>query len=137
LFTAALDAGRYQNFITPMSVKILSLVVFVLAYVFQFWCGVANEYLSSFVRIQKDRGHQVNKRGPYRFVRHPMYSGNIVSYPFVALFLNSLWALIPAAIIIVLFILRTYLEDVTLQKELDGYREYTKIVKYRLLPFVW
>jgi protein-S-isoprenylcysteine O-methyltransferase Ste14 len=112
LFTAALDAGRYQNFITPTLLKIISLLILVGAYAFQFWSGVANEYLSSFVRIQKDRDHQVIKKGPYRFVRHPMYSGFIISYPFVALFLNSLWALIPAAIIIILFIVRTYLEDI-------------------------
>jgi protein-S-isoprenylcysteine O-methyltransferase Ste14 len=137
LFTAALDAGRYQNFITPTPLKIISFLILLGAYAFQFWSGVANEYLSSFVRIQKDRGHQVAKKGPYRFVRHPMYAGFIFSYPFVALFLNSLWALIPAAIIIVLFIIRTYLEDITLQRELNGYIEYTKIVKYRLLPYVW
>jgi protein-S-isoprenylcysteine O-methyltransferase Ste14 len=137
LFTAALDAGRYQNFVTPIPIKVISLLLVVAGYALGFWSGIANEYLSSFVRIQKDRGHQVSKAGPYRFIRHPMYAGDILSYPFVALFLNSLWALIPAAVIIMLFTLRTYLEDNTLQRELDGYLEYTKQVKYRLVPYVW
>ena len=137
LFTAALDAGRQMNFVTPTPIKIIAWVLIVAGYALGFWSGIANEYLSSFVRIQEDRGHQVSQAGPYRFIRHPMYAGNIISYPLVAIFLNSLWALIPAAIIMVLFIVRTHLEDITLQRELDGYLEYTKIVKYRLLPYVW
>jgi protein-S-isoprenylcysteine O-methyltransferase Ste14 len=137
LFTAALDAGRYQNFVTPIPLKIISMVFILAGYALGFWSGIANEYLSSFVRIQEERGHQVSQAGPYRFIRHPMYAGDILSYPFVALFLNSLWALIPAALIIVLFIVRTYLEDTTLQRELEGYSEYTQKVKYRLVPYVW
>lgn len=137
LFTAAMDAGRYQNFITPIPIKVISMLFMLAGYALGFWSGIANQYLSSFVRIQEDRGHQVSKAGPYRFIRHPMYAGDILTYPFVALFLNSLWALIPAALIIMLFILRTYLEDNTLQRELDGYLEYTKQVKYRLVPYVW
>ncbi len=137
LFTAALDAGRYQNFITPIPIKILAMLFILAGYALGFWSGIANQYLSSFVRIQEERGHQVSQAGPYRFIRHPMYAGDILTYPFVALFLNSLWALIPAVLIILLFILRTHLEDNTLQKELDGYREYAQQVKYRLVPYVW
>jgi protein-S-isoprenylcysteine O-methyltransferase Ste14 len=137
LFTAALDAGRHQNFVTPFPLKIIALLLILAGYALGFWSGIANEYLSSFVRIQEERGHQVSQAGPYRFIRHPMYAGDILSYPFVAIFLNSLWALIPAALIIALFVVRTYLEDTTLQRELDGYLEYTKKVKYRLMPFVW
>ncbi|MEJ2551103.1 MAG: isoprenylcysteine carboxylmethyltransferase family protein [Anaerolineales bacterium] len=137
LFTASLDAGRHQNFVTPIPIKIISMVFILAGYALGFWSGIANEYLSSFVRIQEERGHQVSQAGPYRFIRHPMYAGDILSYPFVALFLNSLWALIPAALIIVLFIVRTYLEDTTLQRELEGYSEYTQKVKYRLVPYVW
>ncbi len=137
LFTAALDAGRHQNFVTPIPIKILSMLVILAGYALGFWSGIANQYLSSFVRIQEDRDHQVSQAGPYRFIRHPMYAGDILTYPFVALFLSSLWALLPAALIIVLFIVRTYLEDNTLQRELDGYLEYTKQVRYRLVPYVW
>ena len=137
LVTASLDAGRHQNFVTPIPIKIISMVFILAGYALGFWSGIANEYLSSFVRIQEERGHQVSQAGPYRFIRHPMYAGDILSYPFVALFLNSLWALIPAALIIVLFIVRTYLEDTTLQRELEGYSEYTQKVKYRLVPYVW
>jgi protein-S-isoprenylcysteine O-methyltransferase Ste14 len=53
------------------------------------------------------------------------------------LILGSLWALIPGAIMAVLFIIRTALEDSTLQKELEGYKEYAQKVKYRLIPGIW
>ena len=58
-------------------------------------------------------------------------------YLTMPLILGSLWAMIPAFLTIILLIIRTYLEDITLQKELKGYPEYTKKVKYRLLPGVW
>jgi protein-S-isoprenylcysteine O-methyltransferase Ste14 len=51
--------------------------------------------------------------------------------------LGSLWALIPAALAVLLIIIRTYLEDATLQKELTGYADYAKKVKFRLLPGIW
>lgn len=51
--------------------------------------------------------------------------------------LGSLWALIPGGFGVILIIIRTHLEDVTLQKELLGYSDYTKQVKHRLLPSIW
>jgi protein-S-isoprenylcysteine O-methyltransferase Ste14 len=51
--------------------------------------------------------------------------------------LNHSGSLIPAIIIIVIVIIRTYLEDETLKKELTGYIEYSKKVKYRIIPFIW
>jgi protein-S-isoprenylcysteine O-methyltransferase Ste14 len=54
-----------------------------------------------------------------------------------ALIFGSWWALIPAGFTILLIIVRTWLEDITLQKELDGYQEYVRKVKYRLIPGIW
>jgi protein-S-isoprenylcysteine O-methyltransferase Ste14 len=54
-----------------------------------------------------------------------------------ALALGSLWALIPAGIVVCLFVVRTALEDRTLQEELEGYKDYAQRVRYRLLPGVW
>jgi protein-S-isoprenylcysteine O-methyltransferase Ste14 len=70
-------------------------------------------------------------------VRHPGYVGYILSHFGTPLILGSLWALIPALIVLPLFIVRTALEDRTLQEELDGYSEYAQQVRYRLLPGVW
>jgi len=101
------------------------------------WAMTANRYFSAVVRIQEDRGHRVATTGPYRWVRHPGYASMLLYYPGTALALGSLWAFVPVALIIVLMLLRTSLEDETLKKELPGYLDYTKKVKYRLIPGVW
>jgi protein-S-isoprenylcysteine O-methyltransferase Ste14 len=96
-----------------------------------------NAFLSDVVRIQEDRGHTVCSKGPYKYVRHPMYVGVIliiVCFPFS---LGSLYALIPALVIVILFFIRTALEDKTLQEELPGYKEYAQRVRYRLIPGIW
>jgi protein-S-isoprenylcysteine O-methyltransferase Ste14 len=98
---------------------------------------VSNKFFSTSVRIQMERDHTVASGGPYRYVRHPGYVGYIVSGFAAPLALGSLWALIPAAITLCLLVVRTALEDRTLQDELDGYREYAARVRYRLLPGVW
>ena len=75
--------------------------------------------------------------GPYRFIRHPGYAGMLVSALGGVLLLRSTWALIPYVLYLVMVILRTALEDRTLQVELSGYADYARRVRYRLLPGVW
>ena len=75
--------------------------------------------------------------GPYRYVRHPNYIGSIFNAIGTALALQSVWALVPGGLVAVLLILRTGLEDRTLQKELPGYREYARRVRWKLLPGIW
>ena len=70
-------------------------------------------------------------------MRHPGYIGVIVVHLATPIMLGSLWALIPAGIVACLMVVRTALEDRTLQDELDGYRAYAKRVRYRLLPGIW
>jgi protein-S-isoprenylcysteine O-methyltransferase Ste14 len=101
------------------------------------WSMVSNKFFSTAVRIQMDRDHTVATGGPYRYVRHPGYVGFIVSAFAMPLALGSLWALIPAAVTLCLFVARTALEDKTLREELDGYKDYAEQVRYRLLPGVW
>jgi protein-S-isoprenylcysteine O-methyltransferase Ste14 len=137
LVLAALDGGRFNWSIVPLWAQMLGLLLILPAGGLIFWAALSNAFLSSYVRIQDDRGHQVASQGPYRFVRHPMYSGLLIFFPAAALLLGSLWALIPAAVIDVIFIIRTALEDRTLQAELPGYAEYARQVRYRLIPGVW
>ena len=92
---------------------------------------------SKIVRIQTERGHTVVDTGPYRLVRHPGYAGMIVFMLASALALESLWALIPAALVAVVLVIRTALEDRTLLAELPGYRQYAQQTRYRLVPGVW
>lgn len=96
-----------------------------------------NTFLESTARVQTDRGQTVCKAGPYSVVRHPTYTSILIlclsismsfQTPFVALF---------ALLIAFIIIIRTYLEDSMLRENLIGYVEYTKEVKYRLIPFIW
>jgi protein-S-isoprenylcysteine O-methyltransferase Ste14 len=101
------------------------------------WVLVKNPHAESSVRIQEDRGHTVIASGPYRFVRHPMYVGLILLHASMALVLGSMWTLALAAVITILFLWRTALEDQTLRQELPGYEEYSTITRYRLMPGIW
>lgn len=101
------------------------------------WAMASNEFFSGLVRIQSDRGHTVATGGPYRCVRHPGYVGAIVFDLAAPLFLNSLWAFIPAGLTVLAIIVRTALEDRTLQQELPGYAEYSMQTRYRLVPGLW
>jgi len=101
------------------------------------WAMLANAYFSTAVRIQSDRGQTVCTTGPYRFVRHPGYVGVILQCISAPILLGSLWALIPGITATVLIVIRTSLEDRTLQAELTGYQDYVRKVRYRLVPGIW
>ncbi|MBN1135240.1 MAG: isoprenylcysteine carboxylmethyltransferase family protein [Anaerolineae bacterium] len=101
------------------------------------WATAVNRFYGRFVRIQKERGHTVICDGPYRAIRHPGYLGQIVFSLASALALGSLWTLIPSGLFALLLGIRTALEDRTLQDELQGYTEYTRRVRYRLIPYIW
>lgn len=121
----------------PVAVQIVALLACILAYGLVVWATASNAYFSQIVRIQPERGHRVASGGPYRYVRHPAYLGSILYDIAVPLLLASWWALLMSAANAVLFIVRTRLEDRTLQSELPGYTEYTQEVPHRLIPGVW
>ena len=121
----------------PIGLKILGLIAIAAGYLFGVWAIAENRFFSSMVRIQTDRGHSVCDSGPYRFVRHPGYAGNILPLPGIVLALGSVWTLIPAAVALIILIVRTELEDKTLQEELPGYRGYVEVVRYRLIPEIY
>ncbi|MBC8446412.1 MAG: isoprenylcysteine carboxylmethyltransferase family protein [Chloroflexi bacterium] len=121
----------------PLALQLVALVIMVLGYVVGIWAMVVNRYFSAVVRIQKDRGQTAVTDGPYRFVRHPAYATSIVSCLATPILLGSLWALIPSGLVVLVTVIRTALEDKTLLEELDGYVDYARRVRYRLLPGVW
>jgi len=134
---AGLDAVRFEWSAMPLAWHVIGGVLFIPAMIMPLWAMSANAYLSTMVRIQDDRGHQVVTTGPYRYVRHPMYVGTIFFGLSVPLFLGSWWTFVPCGLIVVLFTIRTALEDRTLREELPGYAEYAQRVRYRLLPGIW
>lgn len=138
LLVAGLDAGRFgwsPSF--PAAGQALALAAFALGTAFSLWAEATNRFFSTFVRIQTERGHRVVTGGPYAYVRHPGYAGQVLASLALALALGSLWALIPAFVGSCLLAVRTLFEDRTLMEELSGYREYASRVRWRLLPRVW
>ena len=121
----------------PLSLNAIGLVVISLGYAFAAWALAENRFFSSVTRIQTDRGHTVCDSGPYRFVRHPGYAGNVVALFGIVLALGSLWTLIPTAVASIIAVARTVLEDRTLREELPGYRDYSRRVRYRLIPWIF
>lgn len=135
--TAGLDARfRWSKDMSPFAVAV-GVCVGVLAATLISWAMRSNRFFSSVVRIQKDRGHVVVSNGPYRFIRHPGYTGMSAFTLVTPLILNSRWAFVPAAVTALVWVLRTALEDRTLQTELNGYTAYARSVRYRLVPFIW
>ena len=121
----------------PLWIIITGFILISLGYAFAAWALAENRFFSSVVRIQRDRGHVVCDSGPYRIVRHPGYAGNLLALPGIVLALSSMWALIPAAVALIIAVIRTVLEDQTLQDELPDYREYAQCVRYRLIPGIY
>ncbi|TKJ33143.1 isoprenylcysteine carboxyl methyltransferase [bacterium (candidate division B38) B3_B38] len=120
-----------------LAIQLVALVFVVLGFGLVIWAMASNKFFSSVVRIQKDRGHTVVASGPYQYVRHPGYVGALTYSLTTPLLLGSLWALIPTAFIMFMVIIRTVLEDKTLLNELDGYQDYARRVRFRLLPGLW
>jgi len=121
----------------PLWLVLSGFILVALGYAFAAWALAENRFFSSLVRIQVDRGHMVCDTGPYRFVRHPGYAGNLLALPGIVLALNSMWTLIPAAVALIITVIRTALEDRTLHEELPGYRDYALRIRYRLIPGIY
>lgn len=121
----------------PVAVQFGALVICVVGYALFVWAVARNPFFSQIVRIQSERGHTVVSVGPYRIVRHPAYLGAILYELAVPVLLASWWCLIVSALAAGVLILRTALEDRTLQAELSGYADYSLRVRYRLLPGIW
>jgi protein-S-isoprenylcysteine O-methyltransferase Ste14 len=137
IIVAGLDHHFGWSFLFPTWLNILGFILIVLGYTFAGWALVENRFFSSVVRIQTDRGHMVCDSGPYRIVRHPGYAGNILALPGIVLALGSVWTIIPVIVALIIAVIRTVLEDKTLQEELPGYRDYLCRVRYRLIPGVF
>jgi len=121
----------------PVAVQLSAWVACALGYALFVWATASNPFFSQIVRIQPERGHAVVTGGPYRWVRHPAYLGGIVYELLVPVLLASWWAMILSAFTALLLLLRTALEDRTLQAELAGYADYARQVRNRLLPGTW
>jgi protein-S-isoprenylcysteine O-methyltransferase Ste14 len=134
---AGLDAVRFHWSSVPLWLVVLGYILWCTGFLISIWVYRVNKFAEPTVRIQTDRGHKVIDTGPYALVRHPLYSGALLMCAGIPLSLGSLWALLPAAVGAAVLIVRTVLEDMTLQKELAGYPEYARRVRHRLIPGIW
>lgn len=136
---AGLDA-RYSWSVLDfgLTTKVVALVLTLAGFAFSSWALLENRFFSGTVRIQKERGHHVVSTGPYAWVRHPGYAGALLTYFATPVLLDSLWTFLPVVFITIVLVIRTSLEDRTLQEELPGYKEFaTQKTRYRLLPGIW
>ena len=125
-------SSEFPVWLTP-----IGFILIALGYAFAAWALAENRFFYSVVCIHTDRGHVVCDSGPYRYVRHPGYAGNVLALFGIVLALGSVWTLIPALVASIIAVIRSALEDRTLKDELPGYRDYARRVRYRLLPWIY
>ena len=119
----------------PLWLTLVAAGLFIIGYAMYAEVMRENAYLSRTVEVQE--GQKVISTGLYGVVRHPMYLATLLMFLPMPLILGSFWGLIPFAIYPIAIIVRILNEEKVLSEGLEGYAEYTKKVKYRLIPFVW
>ncbi len=138
LVVAGLDSGRYDWlphlswtwFIPGVVLNFAGMTIFLAAL-------RENRFFSSVVRIQNDRKQTVCKTGPYAVVRHPGNAGMIIGTLGLPFLFMSAWSTIPVLLSVIVIVIRTYMEDILLQEELEGYRDYQRTTRFRLIPGIW
>jgi protein-S-isoprenylcysteine O-methyltransferase Ste14 len=134
---AAMDAARFHWSSVPVWLIVVGYAVFVLGTIGNIWVLSVNKFAEVSVRIQTERSQKVIDTGPYAIVRHPLYTTAVLLLGGIPLALGSYWALVPFAVVVLVLVLRTALEDRMLQHELAGYKEYAGRVRCRLFPGIW
>ena len=119
----------------PLPVVIVASVLFLVGYALYAEVMRENAYLSRTIKVEE--GQTVISTGLYAVVRHPMYTASTVMFLALPLILGSWYALIPFALYPVIMVVRIHGEEKLLTAELAGYEEYTRKVRYRLIPFIW
>jgi protein-S-isoprenylcysteine O-methyltransferase Ste14 len=116
---------------------VVGMIIYIVSAAITVKAMLENTFLESTARLQPDRNQVVIKTGPYSVVRHPTYSAVLLWCAAVRCVFPSAEVLILALAIAAVITIRTELEDEMLKKGLSGYEEYSKKVKYRLIPFIW
>ena len=132
---ALTDVFQWSNFRVPVTIEIIGFGGLILAFIILFIVMRENAYAAKRIGVQEDQ--KVITTGPYSYVRHPMYIGFIILTICFPLALGSFLALPSALLVVVLIAVRATYEERTLIKELNGYKEYTEKVHYRLIPKIW
>ena len=126
---------RFGWYTLPLWASVVGAVLFLLSYVLYAIVLKQNEYLSRTIQVQE--GQRVVDTGLYGIVRHPMYSATLLLFLSMPIVLGSIYALIIFLAYPFIIAKRIKGEERFLKQELPGYEEYTKKVKYRMIPFIW
>jgi protein-S-isoprenylcysteine O-methyltransferase Ste14 len=132
-----LDARRFKWSDVPLWAQALGAVLIALSMIVIWQTFRFNTFAAPQVRVQATRAHRVVTEGPYRIVRHPMYAGSILWFLGVPLLLGSWWGVIAAPLLVVGMAPRAVGEERMLRRELSGYDEYARRVRFRLIPGIW
>lgn len=132
-----LDAVRFHWSRMPVALKTVGALVLLISLYISFLTMRENPYSSGIVRVQKDRGQTVISTGPYRYVRHPMYTGACLFFLGTALLLGSWYGVLCTPAFVGCFAFRAVREERVLLEELEGYGAYMARVKCRFVPGVW
>jgi protein-S-isoprenylcysteine O-methyltransferase Ste14 len=135
---AGLDSGRFGwSGNAPLAATIVGAVVMFIGQLIFALARRENAFFTSTVQIAEDRLHAVCATGPYSVIRHPGYLGITISILGFPLVIGSYWAFIPAVLSVAVLVIRIRLEERFLKDRLAGYREYTRSVKFKLIPFIY
>ena len=126
---------RYQWIQIPNIIVIISSIIFIIAYTLYAEVLRENIYLSRTIEVQNNQ--KVIDTGLYGIIRHPMYAATILLFLAMPLVLGSIASFFIFLIYPIIIAKRIKNEEEVLEKELKGYAEYKKKVKYKLIPFVW
>lgn len=118
-------------------VAALGLVLFLAGWTFMTLSFRDNAFAAPVVKLMKERGHRVIDTGSYAIVRHPMYTGVVLLLPGLALWLGSTAAALLAFVPIAFLAVRILVEEDFLKRELPGYLDYTRRLRWRLIPGIW
>ncbi len=119
----------------PLAVVIAAQALALASYLALIHVLTVNRWAGRTIEIAP--GQEVVSAGPYAIVRHPMYTASLVFYAVTAIALGSWWALVPALLLVPVFVLRILNEEEVLVRDLPGYAAYRGKVRYRLLPRIW
>jgi protein-S-isoprenylcysteine O-methyltransferase Ste14 len=119
----------------PTAICLVGDVLVAAGIVVQMLVVIQNPHAAATVRVEA--GQTLISTGLYGLVRHPMYTGNVIMTIGIPLALGSYWGLVFVVPGLIVLTLRVRDEEKLLQEELDGYREYTRKVRYRLVPCMW
>jgi protein-S-isoprenylcysteine O-methyltransferase Ste14 len=137
LVLMALDAQRWRTSEVPTAFNVAGAALVIAGFFATLVVFRENSFAAPVVRVQSEREQRLIDTGPYALVRHPMYASGALYLAGMPLLLGSWYGLLVVPLMILGMAARAVLEERLLERELPGYSEYMKRVRYRMIPGVW